>query len=153
MNVIPTPVQTILDLFATDLADVRFGDVNAETLAGFAEGVQSAALVVTTAQASLDEARGTLEERKDALLQHAQRALAYARVYAESNAGLTARLDAIALPRATRRARPDADAGALVLCPDPQTSLRPRGRPRKTPVGTPMLDEELTLDALAATGE
>lgn len=137
MSAITPPVQTVLDLFTTSLSDVRFGDLDAQSLARAAAEVQAAADVVASAQASLDGARSTLHERQETLLLHVQRALAYARVYAEQDEALTARLDAVALPRAARRARPDTAAAAgaaLVLTADPQPAPRPRGRPRKIPL-------------------
>lgn len=153
MSATPSPVQSLLDLFASDLADVRFGDVDATTLSAAAAEVETAAEAVSAAQAVLDEARDKLQERQDVLMQHAQRALAYARVYAEANASLTARLDAIALPRLAKRARTDGES--LVLSTnDPQAPRRPRGRPRKHPLPVPALAAPeaptLTLDA---TGE
>jgi hypothetical protein len=141
MNAIPTPVQTVLELFTTSLADVRFGDLDALALARFATEVETAADAVARAQSALDAAREALQEKQDALLQQAQRALAYARVYAESDEALTGRLDAISLPRATRRSRAE---DALVLSADPQPSPRPRGRPRKAPLAEPELDASVS---------
>lgn len=140
MSAIATPVRTVLDLFTSDLADVRFGDVDAAALASLASEVEAAAEAAAAAQALLDEARRKLEERQDALLHQAQRALAYARVYAEADAALSARIDAIPLPRPARRARVDGDA--LALSADPTSPpRRPRGRPRKTPLAeAPMLE-------------
>jgi hypothetical protein len=133
---IPPSVQSLLDLFTASLADVRFGDVDAQSLARFAADMESAASTVATTQAALDAARATLQERHDALVQHAQRALAYARVYAESDPALGAQLDAISLPRSSRRPR-DADVPEIDAAP------RPRGRPRKTSL------EPATIDATA----
>jgi hypothetical protein len=127
---IPTPVQTILTLFTTSLADVRFADVDGPTLARLAAGVEAAAEAVATAQSALDAARDALQERQDALLQQAQRALAYARVYAEGDAVLSEQLDTVNLPRPSRRARGE---DTLVLSADVQPAPRPRGRPRKVP--------------------
>ena len=138
-NPIPAPIQTVLALFTTSLADVRFADVDAEQLARLASDVEAAAETVAAAQATLDAAREALQDRQDALLHQAQRALAYARVYAESDESLSARLEAISLPRAARRSRAEE---ALVLSADPQPSPRPRGRPRKA---TPIV--ELALEA------
>jgi hypothetical protein len=138
---IPAPVQTILALFTTSLADVRFADVDGPTLARLAADVESAAESVAAAQSALDAARDAFQERQDALLQHAQRALAYARVYAEDDAALSEQLDAINLPRPTRRARSEE---TLVLAADAQPGQRPRGRPRKVP-GAPPATEPLGL--------
>ncbi len=133
MTSIPTAVQSVLDLFTTDLAEVRFGDLDAAALARISRDVEAAAEVVVAAQIALDVARGALNERQDTLLQQAQRALAYARVYAEADLGLTARLDAITLPRASRRPRSEGNASggasdALVLTSEPEPARRPVSR-------------------------
>jgi multidrug efflux pump subunit AcrA (membrane-fusion protein) len=136
-HAIPAPVRTLLDLFTTSLADVRFADVDGETLTRSAADVEAAAEAVAAAQLALDSALEALQERQDALLQRAQRALAYARVYAESDDALSGRLEAVSLPRALRRSRAE---DVLVLSADVQPSARHRGRPRKTPVAEPPLD-------------
>jgi hypothetical protein len=144
MTAIPLPIQTLLDLFTTSLADVRFADVDGETLACSAAEVEVAAKAVAAAQTALDAARAGLHEKQEMLLQRAQRALAYARVYAETDEALSLELDAVSLPRAPRRTRAE---DALVLSADPQPSPRPRGRPKKAPVA------ELTLEAIVPPGE
>jgi hypothetical protein len=140
MNAIPTPIQTVIDLFTTSLADVRFADVDGQTLAQLGADVEAASATVAAAQSALDAAREVLQERQDALLQHAQRALAYARVYAESDEALSGQLETLNLPRPTRRSR----AGdALVLSSDPQPSppkSPPRGRRRAVLVAGPTLE-------------
>ena len=150
MSAIPSPVRTVLDLFVTDLADVRFGDVDAKTLASLAADVEAAAEAVASAQALLDDARSKLQERQDVLLQQAQRAVAYARVYAEPDAALSARIEAIALPRMTRRSRTEAEPLTLSADDPPR---RPRGRPRKTPVEAGETGETAVLDGVAANAE
>jgi hypothetical protein len=131
MTAIPNPIQTLLDLFTTSLADVRFADLDGQTLARYAAEVDAAAACVSAAQSALDAARGALQEKQDALLHQAQRALAYARVYAEGDEALSVQLEAVTLARATRRSRVE---DALVLSPvASQPSPRPRGRPRKAP--------------------
>jgi hypothetical protein len=138
MTAIPPPIQTLLDLFTSSLADVRFADVDGPTLARYAADVAAAAEGVAAAQSALDAARGALQEKQDALLMQSQRALAYARVYAEGDEILSAELEAVALPRATRRPRVE---DALVLSSVAlQPSPRPRGRPRKVPVVEPTLE-------------
>lgn len=161
---IAAPVQAVLDLFETSLAEVRFGDIDAQSLARLADDVQAAAATVASAQSALETARAALHERQEALLQQTQRALAHARVHADADEALSARLDAIALPRPTRRARTDgsgvvsARAGSastgdlLVLSGDPGPAPRPRGRPRKEqPASSP--EPMLELEGLASTGE
>jgi hypothetical protein len=151
MIAISPPVQAVLDLFTTDLADVRFGDLDAPALARLASEAEAASEVVLAAEVALDIARVALHERQETLLQQAQRALAYARVYAEADLALTARLDAITLPRGSRRARPEGSTNAngaagdsLVLTSEVEPARRPRGRPRKVPAAP-----EPTLEGLA----
>ena len=148
-NAIPTPIQTLLAVFSTSLADVRFADVDGEVLARLAGDVDTAAEAVAAAQAALDTAREGLQERQETLLQHAQRALAYARVYAETDEPLSAQLEAISLPRPSRRVRGEE---ALVLSAEPQPSARPRGRPRKGAVVPPALETPM-LDTILAPAE
>jgi hypothetical protein len=138
MDAIPLPVQAILDLFASDLAEVRFADVDANALEQIAVEVKAAANLVESAERALDAARAALQEKQDSLLQHAQRALAYARVYAENDEAMSARLETIALPRATRR--PRAGSETLVLSTAPESRPRVRGRSRKAPSTEPMLN-------------
>ncbi len=140
MNAISPPVQAVLDLFTTELTAVRFGDVDANVLGRLAADTLAAAEAVAVAQAALDGARGALQERQDALHQQAQRALAYARVYAESDDALSMRLEAIALPKLARRARTEE---ALVLAPDTAPSAKRRGRPRKVEELAPARDAPL----------
>ncbi len=130
-------VQALLDLFATSLADVRFADVDGPSLARCAADVEAAAQAEVVARCALDAAHLALQEKQEALLQRAQRALAYARVYADSDPALAASLEAIGLPRATRRATV---GDALVLSTASDTSPRPRGRPRKRPAAEPTLE-------------
>lgn len=141
MMVTHPAVQALLDLFATSLADVRFADVDGPSLARCAAEVETAAQAEVVARLALDAAQLALQERQEALRQRAQRALAYARVYAENDPTLAAALDAIGLPRATRRATV---GDALVPSTASETSSpRSRGRPRKRPPAEPTL--ELTM--------
>jgi hypothetical protein len=135
---IAAPIQTLLDLFATSLADVRFADVDGPSLARYAAAVDAAAERVAAAQLALDAARGVLQESQDALLAQAQRALSYARVYAEGDERLSAELEAVTLPRATRRSRPEDAVVPASAAPAPPP--RPRGRPRKVAEAGPTLE-------------
>ena len=139
MSAIPAPIQTLLDLFSTSLADVRFADVDGQALARYATDVETAAEAVAAAQLALDATREALQGKQDTLLQQTQRALAYARVYAEGDAALSGRLEAVTLPRVTRRSRVE-DALVLSAAPQPSPRPRPRGRPRKASVTEPTLE-------------
>ena len=102
MTSLSAPVQAVLELFQGPLADVRFADVDAAGLANLAAAVDSAASEVARQEAQLAELRQAWVERQDALLLLAQRAVSYARVYAENDEALTEQLSRIALPRAAK---------------------------------------------------
>ena len=102
MSSTPQAVLAVLELFKGPLAELRFADVDAKTLENLAAEVELAALAVQEQEAELAALRLSLGERQDALLSLAQRALAYARVYAENDETLSARLNAISLPRAVK---------------------------------------------------
>jgi hypothetical protein len=126
MDRIPNPVQSVLDLFTTELADVRFADVDAPTLVRIAADVQTAAEGVAFQQAALDSAQKALREQQTVLLEYVQRALAYARVFAEKDEALSARVEAIALPRVARRVKGGDDPP--IPSPAPPTNARKRRR-------------------------
>ncbi len=131
MDAISNQIQAALELFEGTLGEVRFADIDAKTLARAAADVNDVATRVAAAQVALDSARAALDERQNALLEQVQRALAYARVYAENDEGLRRRLDAIRLPRPGRASR-GSEAVDLVLSPPPSpTTPGRRGRPRK----------------------
>jgi len=134
---LPFPVQSLLEIFNNELADVRFGDMDAKGLADLAAEVEAAAHHVITAQAALDAAKAKLGEQQEAMLARAQRALAYARIYAETNEPLRARLDAIALPKPSKRATakleeaPASAEGSPKADGEVEATKPRRGRPRK----------------------
>lgn len=99
MSVLPASVVSIIELFKGPLASVRFADVDAEGLASLAADVERAALEVGDQEAQLAELRQNLSQAQESLLVLSQRALAYARVYAETNDELLEALDQISLPR------------------------------------------------------
>ncbi len=145
----PTPVQTVLDLFSTDLRDLRFADVDAARLTAAAADLEAAAVATAAAQTALDDARAHQLALQDTLTSLVQRALAYARVYAESNPALASRLDAVSLPRVVRRSTRVDDA-TIASTSETAPTRRPRGRPRKVPPAIAAAELATPLDA---TGE
>jgi hypothetical protein len=135
---ISMPIQSLLTLFANELSDVKFPDADSTVLGESARAVEAAAEAVRLAEAALESARAILAERQEALLQKAQRALAYARVYAETDPALTSRVDAIALPRSPRRGPARDASDALVLSAEPPQ--RRRGRPSKADACASLLE-------------
>jgi hypothetical protein len=108
------PVQSVLELFKGPLSSVRFADIDAAGLVNLAAEVETAASEVQRHEANLAELRQALAQRQEALLVLAQRALAYARVYAEDDELLLEQLNGISLPRAQkpRKAGATKTAGA-----------------------------------------
>jgi hypothetical protein len=136
---IPPAVQQVLDLYETNLPLVKFGDLEATVLAKAAEEVVLAATALERAEATLETARVALLEKQEDLLQKAQRALGYARVYAEGDAELAARVEEISLVRSSRRTQKvDSIEGSE---PAPAAQARRRhARPRKSDLSAGVLD-------------
>lgn len=108
MTSLSPSIQPVLELFNGPLSSVRFADIDAAGLASLAGEVNTAASEVEELEAKLAELRHGLAQRQEALLVLAQRALAYARVYAENDEALLAELNRIALPRAAKTRKPGA---------------------------------------------
>ncbi|GAB5541147.1 MAG: hypothetical protein SangKO_009070 [Sandaracinaceae bacterium] len=100
-------VREILALFWDDLSEQRFGDLDADALRALAERTKERALAVIEARAILDAALGELEATRADLSRRAEQALAYARVFAETDAELKEKIDALdvvaAAPKTKRR--------------------------------------------------
>lgn len=144
----------LLALFAGPLANVSFPDVDHTTLSALADRVRTAAADVEAARTSLDQREQALEEAQSALLVRGRRALAYARVYAESDEQLRSSLDALGSLQTNARLSGSAKMGArpkrgelsvvAVAAQAAGTSFggneqqppasKRRGRPRKNPV-------------------
>jgi hypothetical protein len=127
-------VLQLIQLFSAQ-PDLKFPDLNASVLHDAVARVKDRHLELVRAEALLRAAQAALDEDQEALLKKAQRAHAYLRVFAETDDALSARVDAISLPRVRRAPRPDANAALVApvtglvdgLAPAP----RKRGRPRK----------------------
>ena len=133
----------LLALFAGQLSGVRFPEVDHETLDELAASVERSHAEVEQARALLATAEATLEARRQELLSRAQRAKAYARVYAEGNPELQAQLDGIVLPKPGGR--------VLASPPSPgQPEPKKRGRPRKVDVEARLFGEAHPSEVPAA---
>jgi hypothetical protein len=145
-------LQDLLKLFAQELSSVKFPDLDRERLEEAAQRVQEKAEVVARAQAALEAARQSLYESQEALLQKGQRALAYARIFAEEDAELSAKLDDISLPRPLRKA-PRSEGAVALEAPAMQaddSAPRRRGRPPKARTSAPLFAEGASPEAIAA---
>ena len=126
-DALPESMNRLLELFASDLAKVRFGDLDASVLEGAAGAVRAAARDLAEAEALAEASRASLEAAREALLHKGQRALAHARIFAEGSPDLASKLEGIALSGGSRRAEPK------LITPDlAEPSPRRRGRPPKT---------------------
>ena len=148
-DVINTPIQSLLDLFSSDFRDVSFAGLDVAVLEEAAKRVNAEAEAVARAEAALEAARLQLAEGQETLLAKAQRALAYARIYAEEDAALSERLDAIVLPRSLRRvSRDSGDMSTLANGASESAPARRRAR-RGEGVSTPALFEKPSEAAAA----
>lgn len=130
----PTPqfVRQVLELYSEALADVRFPDLDLAALTAARDELQNAQLQVDAADAELQRARAALDAQSAGLVAIADRALAYARVFASTDAALQARVAEVGRKRATppaegspnkRRGRVvKADAAHDLFGADPEAS-------------------------------
>jgi hypothetical protein len=100
---VAAPIRALLELFVGELALVKFPELDAEVLRDAAGQVSSRSEALARAEAAVERARVELGEAQETLQQKAQRALAYARIYAEDQPELAGKLEDITLPRAQRR--------------------------------------------------
>ncbi len=144
-------MRALLEVFSTELSEVKFPDVDAEVLEEAAGRVREMAEAVARAQAALEAARQALGESQEALLQKGQRALAYARVFAEEDAALSTRLEAIGLPKSARKGgRPDGVVAGESPAQNDESAPRRRGRPPKSRPSAPLFADGGSPEALAA---
>lgn len=104
---LPVLVREILSVFEHDLTDVSFGDIDAGRLLSLADRVRVAGEEVESVRAQLDRAREAHDATLADLVALSEKALAYARIYAESEPELAPRLEALAPapPQKKRRRR------------------------------------------------
>ncbi len=157
-------MSELLELFEGPLRDVVFPDVSRDTLRALAaeteevmaeRAVHAAALAeaedvlalaeaaVARARAALRDAEAVVDDRQRALLSRGQRALSYAKVFAETDPDLHARLCSISLSRIAHRGRPPSIPGARAGRGETRALVeqrageppRKRGRPRRVVEG------------------
>lgn len=102
---ISEPVAAVIEVFGAHPTTLCFPEVDHPTLEGLAGELRQAAVEVERCERALQQARGALDERRDALRARAERGLAYARIYAEDDDALRERLEAIDLAAAAQPAK------------------------------------------------
>jgi hypothetical protein len=89
---IPDAVRAVLALFEGPLAEVRFPQVDRDSLGEQVAIVEQRRAELQRALEAVQVARAALDREQDALLDQARRAHAYASVFAAGDAALTERL-------------------------------------------------------------
>ena len=98
----PTLARQVIDLYSVELADVRFPDLDLSALLYAQTELHAAQLEVERVVAELADKRADLESRSQALLTKAERALAYAKIYAQGDEELAPRLADMGRKRSTQ---------------------------------------------------
>jgi len=95
LDATPALARQVIELYSDSLTDVRFPDLDLEDLLSLQNDLHDAQLEIERLETELAQARSELETRNQALLTKSERALAYARVYAQGDEELSARISEI----------------------------------------------------------
>jgi hypothetical protein len=93
------PIRQLVTVFAEDLSDVLFPEIDAQMLASLVRCVETRAETLAQAEADLAAARQAHAQAHAELLRAADRGLGYARVFAADDPKLSAKLADISLGR------------------------------------------------------
>lgn len=126
---IPESVRAVLALFEGPLAEVRFPQVDRESLAAQAAEVELRRVELQRALETVQAARSCLEQDQRALLEQARQAHAYATVFAMEDPPLAEQLAAIKLDG--RALAPAKKRGRKPKQAKNQTSLNDRRGPHE----------------------
>jgi hypothetical protein len=139
LDVTPMLARQVIDLYADELADVRFPDLDLAALRVAQEALQAAQLEVERMEDELASARAALEHAAEHLNGKAERALSYARIFAQGDAALAPKVAEIG------RKRPAADGGGNGASP-----AKRRGRRSKAEAPTQLFaGEEVSPEQLS----
>jgi hypothetical protein len=100
---IPSPVCDLIAAFEEQLSEVQFPGVDHQTLASLVERVRSSAEALATAKAQVEAAEAALGDSRAELFVKAEQALAYAKIYAGTDARLLERLNGIEFGKPQKR--------------------------------------------------
>jgi hypothetical protein len=124
----PLPRAT-LELYRDSLREVRFPDLDFDSLSHTAAELCAAQLEVECIEAALLSARDAVRERAELLNSQSERALSYARIFAVGNPALSQRVAEV-------------EALAKGGVEAPRAPGKKRGRPRKANTGAELFGEE-----------
>lgn len=130
---VPPLAREVIALFSEALPSVRFPDLDVALLEGMTEELLSAQVEAERLEAELETARNRVQMQVDLLSSRAQRALSYARVFAEGNAELSARVAEVREHEPSARREP--------------APTKKRGRQRKNEAGQDLFDEPSQTEA------
>lgn len=125
-DLLAPPVASLVQLFSAQPA-LKFPDLDAPALQDAVARVKERHLELVRAEAQALAAKAALDDEQEQLLKLAHRAQAYLRVFAESDAALAEKVNALTLPRLRK---PRSEVPVEPLGPDAPPP-RKRGRPRK----------------------
>jgi len=141
IDVTPTLARQVIDLYTEELAEVRFPDLDLSALLYAQAELHAAQLEVERVEAELADKRAELELRSQALVAKAERALAYARIFAQGDEQLAPRLADIGRRKSSLTSQPSQTASAS------GNIAAPKRRGRKPKPDEP---EELFTEAASA---
>jgi len=118
---VPAEVHAVIALFANQLMNVAFPEVDAAVLLRQAEELRAEAKVAVAARESLDAALAAFVTRLAMLTETARRAVAYAKIYSEAHPDQPGLATAIAA-----LAEPARSADACLTVPGKRRSRAPR---------------------------
>jgi hypothetical protein len=102
---VPDGVAQLVALYRETLGDVSFPDVSLAVLESATAELHACTEALLAARAAVAEAELAVTASRTALSKLAERALAYAQIYASDDAALKAQLEAISLEDSKSRAR------------------------------------------------
>ena len=129
---VPPLARSVIALFAEALPNVRFPDMDLSVLESAADDLRAAQVELEQIEAELAASRAALLQQAEQLTLRAQKALAYARVFAESDPELAERVQTIgqtqkpmsplgSVPKRRGRPKQDAEDSSLFARGEPHT--------------------------------
>lgn len=140
-------VMELVDVFEERAAELKFPDLDAKTLGAAVKEVEAAVADVQRLEAELERARELLSGKQEALLGKSQRALAYARVYAEEDPELSERLAKVLLPRPRKSSAPRTDGASAPAAEGGEAPVKKRRATRQS--SEPLFAEPEAAPALS----
>ncbi|HET8935606.1 MAG TPA: hypothetical protein VFN67_19290 [Polyangiales bacterium] len=126
IDVTPTLARQVIDLYSVELSDVRFPDLDLSALLYAQAELHAAQLEVERVEAELEDKRAKLEERSQALVSKAERALAYARVFAQGDEDLAPRLADIGRKRSSNSQSPNTQSASGTIAAPKRRGRKPK---------------------------